>query len=136
MTSNNTSTARRDSPIGVWFKSSRSKPNGNECVEVCFGTDLVYLRDSKDRGAGPVITIGVEHWVGVLAEALGHADAGSNQAVRIEAADDGSVQVHAIDSNVVLAYTRSEWAAFVAGAAEGEFDRPGTATSLARSQAA
>lgn len=57
MTSNNTSTARRDGPTGAWFKSSRSKPNGNECVEVCFGTDLVHIRDSKDCGAGPVLSV-------------------------------------------------------------------------------
>lgn len=81
MTSNNTSTTRRDSPLGAWFKSSRSKPNGNECVEVRFGTDLVYIRDSKDRGAGPVLSVPTGHWARFLDEVIGRAPAGSNTVI-------------------------------------------------------
>lgn len=122
-------------PATGWFKSSFSNPS-QECVEVNFDGDFVHIRDSKDHGAGPVITIGAEHWPGVLTEALGHAEVGSNSAVRIETGADGSVQLEALDSNDVLAYTESEWAKFVAGAADCEFGRPGTATSLAHSNAA
>lgn len=129
------SNAHAHSPATGWFKSSFSNPS-QECVEVNFDGDFIHIRDTKDHGAGPVITIGAEDWPAVLAEALGHADTGSNRVMRIEAGADGGVQLHALDSSVVLAYTRSEWAAFVAGAADGEFDRPGTATSLARSSQA
>ncbi|WP_084789439.1 DUF397 domain-containing protein [Saccharomonospora iraqiensis] len=122
-------------PATGWFKSSFSNPS-QECVEINFDSDRVHIRDSKDHGVGPKITIGAEHWPGVLAEALGHAEAGSNSAVRIEVGDDGSVRVQALDSHVILAYTRSEWAAFVAGAVDGEFDRPETAAALARINAA
>ena len=60
-----------------WRTSSRSNGQG-QCVEVAFldGGD-VAVRDTKDRGAGPV-----------------HR------------------------------YTRTEWAAFVGGVKDGEFDLP------------
>ncbi|GIH68837.1 DUF397 domain-containing protein [Sphaerimonospora thailandensis] len=45
-----------------WFKSSRS--NGqNNCVEVAFlGSGRVALRDTKDRGAGPVHVFTPGEW--------------------------------------------------------------------------
>lgn len=129
------SNAHSHSPAAGWFKSSLSNPS-QECVEVKFDGNLVHIRDSKDHGAGPVITIGVEHWPGVLAEALGHANAGSNRAVRIERGADGCVQLQELGSNVILAYTSAEWTAFVAGVEAGEFDYPATATSLAGRDAA
>lgn len=127
MTSNNISTARRDSPIGVWFKSSRSHPNGNECVEVCFGTDLVHIRDSKDCGAGPVITIGAEDWARFLDEAAGRAPVGSNTVIKIVIGADGGASLHAqSDPGESLSYTPGEWSAFVAGIRNAEFDLPDT----------
>lgn len=125
MTSNNTSTARRDSPIGVWFKSSRSKPNGNECVEVCFGADLVYIRDSKDRGAGPVLSVPARHWARFLDEVAGRAPVGSNTLIQIVVDADGgaSLRAHGNPGNV-LSYTPGEWSAFVAGVRSAEFDLP------------
>lgn len=42
-------------PRGVWFKSSKSSPNCDNCVEVRVGDDAVGVRDSKDR-SGPVLT--------------------------------------------------------------------------------
>jgi hypothetical protein len=41
-------------PDGVWFKSSRSGPNCDNCVEVRAG-GVVDVRDTKDRG-GPMLT--------------------------------------------------------------------------------
>ncbi|MCG5464248.1 DUF397 domain-containing protein [Micromonospora sp. MED01] len=41
-------------PHGVWFKSSKSGPNCDNCVEVRDG-QVVDVRDTKDRG-GPVLT--------------------------------------------------------------------------------
>ena len=67
MTSPNTSTSRRGAPVGVWFKSSFSNPNGNQCVEVFFDSDLVHIRDSKNHGAGPVLTVPANHWSAFIA---------------------------------------------------------------------
>lgn len=41
-------------PNGVWFKSSKSGPNCDNCVEVRDG-NTVAVRDTKDR-QGPVLT--------------------------------------------------------------------------------
>ncbi|GAA3357917.1 DUF397 domain-containing protein [Saccharopolyspora gregorii] len=56
--------ARR--PRGVWFKSSYSNPNGNQCVEVCFGADLVRVRDSKEHGEGPVLGVSAARWTAFI----------------------------------------------------------------------
>lgn len=109
------------SPVTGWFKSSFSNPS-QDCVEVNLEGDVVRLRDTKDRGTGPVITVAAQHWPGFIAEALGRAEAGSNRAVRIQPAADGSVQLHALDCDVALGYTSSEWKAFIAGAQTGQFD--------------
>ncbi len=41
-------------PAGEWFKSSKSGPNCDNCVEVRGGS-VVDVRDTKDRG-GPVLS--------------------------------------------------------------------------------
>ncbi|NKQ55613.1 DUF397 domain-containing protein [Amycolatopsis sp. K13G38] len=109
------------SPATGWFKSSFSNPS-QDCVEVKLEGDVVRLRDSKDQGTGPVITVPAQHWPGFIAEALGRDEAGSNRAVRIHPAADGSVRLYALDCDVTLGYTSSEWEAFVAGAQAGQFD--------------
>ncbi|MFE2754670.1 DUF397 domain-containing protein [Actinosynnema sp. NPDC059335] len=44
-----------------WFKSSFSTASG-DCVEVRFDGDVVRVRDSKDRGLGPVLCVGSDRW--------------------------------------------------------------------------
>jgi hypothetical protein len=48
----------RTPAVGGWFKSSWSSYTG-ECVEIKFDhpDGLVHIRDSKDRGTGPVISV-------------------------------------------------------------------------------
>lgn len=58
----------------TWFKSSRSGPNCDNCVEVAFAAGAIGVRDSKNA-TGPA-----------------------------------------------LVFTPGEWAAFVGGAKDGEFD--------------
>jgi len=55
-------------PQTAWFKSSRST-NANACVEVRFNGKTVYVRDSKELGAGPIIAIPAAQWVSFLTDA-------------------------------------------------------------------
>lgn len=47
--------------FGPWRKSSFSNPNGNECVEVAFGSEVVGLRDSK-HPEGPKLVFESQNW--------------------------------------------------------------------------
>lgn len=52
-------------PVG-WFKSTLST-NAAGCVEVRFGSGLVFVRDSKDeRDSRPVIGVPPGGWVSFL----------------------------------------------------------------------
>lgn len=46
----------------TWFKSSFSDGNNGSCVEVAFGADRVGVRDSKQRGRGPVHAVTPAGW--------------------------------------------------------------------------
>ena len=107
-----------------WRKSSRSKQQG-DCVEVGFAPDAVGVRDSKDRGAGPVLSVPARHWARFLDEVAGRAPVGSNTLIQIVVDADGgaSLRAHGNPGNV-LSYTPGEWSAFVAGVRSAEFDLP------------
>ncbi|MEU1662232.1 DUF397 domain-containing protein [Streptomyces sparsogenes] len=45
----------------IWFKSSHSGAEGNECVEVAALRGRVGVRDSKAPG-GPMLSIAVDAW--------------------------------------------------------------------------
>jgi hypothetical protein len=53
----------------VWRKSTRSGDNGGQCVEVAFLDTAVGLRDSKDRGRGPVLIFTPGEWGAFVAGA-------------------------------------------------------------------
>jgi hypothetical protein len=44
-----------------WFKSTRSSPSCDNCVEVAFVDQAVAVRDSKDP-TGPVLAFTPEEW--------------------------------------------------------------------------
>ncbi len=108
-----------------WFTSSRTN-NGNQCVEVRFDGDAVLIRDSKFRRNPahrpedePVITVTASEWMSFLATVRDRlATAGE---LRAHTATDGHTTLR--HNDVMLTYTPGEWAAFVAGAHDGEFDR-------------
>ncbi|SFB63175.1 protein of unknown function [Amycolatopsis marina] len=102
-----------------WFKSSFSPSQGG-CVEVRFEAAAVLVRDTKDRGEGPTLTIDIAAWPGFLDEVTGIAPAGSNHALHIEPQDEGDVRLRAFDGTT-LTYTATEWSAFTNGVAAGQF---------------
>ncbi|MEH0416892.1 DUF397 domain-containing protein [Streptomyces sp. B21-083] len=50
-----------------WFKSSYSGSGGGNCVEVAAGLDVVYVRDSKVVGGGPVLRVSQGEWAAFVA---------------------------------------------------------------------
>jgi hypothetical protein len=52
-----------------WHKSSRSSSSGN-CVEVADNLDgIVAVRDTKDKGNGPILTFTPSEWEAFIAGA-------------------------------------------------------------------
>jgi uncharacterized protein DUF397 len=120
-----TSARHQARPHADWFKSSFS-PSQSGCVEVRFTGTTVQVRDTKDHGTGPVLSIDIATWPGFIAEVNGTAAPGSNHALRIEHLPAGT-RLHSIDGTTTLTYTDDEWTAFTAGAADGEFTVPAAA---------
>jgi hypothetical protein len=55
--------------IPAWYKSSLSTYNGN-CVEIArLGNDKIGMRDTKDHGAGPVLSFSENEWNAFIAGA-------------------------------------------------------------------
>ena len=54
-------------PSAGWFKSSFSASN-SYCVEVRFDDAVVRIRDTKDHGQGPIITVTAGAWIAFLDE--------------------------------------------------------------------
>jgi hypothetical protein len=103
-----------------WRTSTRSN-NGGSCVEVDFTTAGVHMRDSKARGAGPIIDFSPAQWTAFLRESVRGLPS-ANGAVTVTTTHLNGTSVWSAASGVTLHFTPGEWAAFVAGAQDGEFD--------------
>ena len=101
-----------------WRTSTRSS-NGGNCVEVDYTAAGVQMRDSKARGTGPIIGFTPTQWATFLRESV-RGLASANGAVTVTHSD--GIQVRSATGGVTLHFTPGEWAAFVAGAQDGEFD--------------
>lgn len=121
----------RTPAAGGWFKSSRSSYAG-ECVEINFDhrDGLVRIRDSKDRGEGPTISVTGEQWTILLGELVGSVPVESNGTVTVETTRSGTTLLRAITDGTTLGFTKAEWSAFLAGAGLREFDYPGMSITL------
>jgi Domain of unknown function (DUF397) len=102
----------------AWRKSSYSTATGN-CVEVAPTTDSVLVRHSKHPTAGTII-FSLPAWVSFIREVqVGSAGVnGSVTATRIGT----DTLVRSAHTNIELRFDQDEWAAFIAGAAAGEFN--------------
>lgn len=56
-----TKAVRAELTRAAWYKSSRSGPNCDNCVEVAFLTEAIAVRDSKNP-AGPALIFTPDEW--------------------------------------------------------------------------
>jgi Domain of unknown function (DUF397) len=52
---------RLDLSTAQWFKSTRSGPNSDNCVEVAFVDEAIVVRDSKNPD-GPALVFTAAEW--------------------------------------------------------------------------
>ena len=107
-----------------WRTSTRSS-NGGNCVEVDFTAVGVKMRDSKARGTGPIIDFSPTQWAAFLTESVCGLPSANGAVTVIHL---NGTRVRSTAGGVTLHFTRAEWAAFVAGARDGEFDYSQVAT--------
>ncbi|MGH4015360.1 MAG: DUF397 domain-containing protein [Pseudonocardiaceae bacterium] len=99
-----------------WRTPTRSS-NGGNCVEVDFTAAGVQIRDSKARGAGPIIEFTPAQWAVFVREAA-HRLPSANGAVTVTHHRDGT---RVRSSEAILDFTPGEWTA--------SSQAPGTASS-------
>lgn len=121
------------SPSG-WFTSSYSNGD-NGCVEVSLvDSAAVGVRDTKDRGVGPVLAVDTAAWAEFLAEVAAgrpHSNGALTVTERVEAHHypvrgrvDTRWHLRCLTDGAELHFDDREWDAFRRGAAEGQFPPP------------
>jgi hypothetical protein len=105
----------------VWRTSSRSS-NGENCVEVASAAEGVVIRHSKCPAAG-AIPFPFPAWAAFVREA--RDGLASTNGVATIAMIGTDTLVRSLITDVELRFDEGEWSAFVAGAADGEFDFTG-----------
>ncbi|MBP2330255.1 hypothetical protein JOF56_010640 [Kibdelosporangium banguiense] len=107
-----------DSPT-TWRKSSYSTGTGN-CVEVAPAADGVVIRHSKHPAAG-TIAFPDHAWTAFVRDASEDSATSANGIASITKAGTDTL-VRSLTTDVELRFDKGEWSAFLAGAADGEFD--------------
>lgn len=105
----------------TWRKSSYSTSTGN-CVEVAPAADGVVIRHSKHPTAG-TITLPYHAWTAFVRDAFEGGLASANGVAAISKIGTDTL-VRSLTTDVELRFNDGEWSAFLAGAADGEFDFP------------
>lgn len=115
-----------DSPTAqtraAWRKSSHSTGTGN-CVEVAPAAEGAVIRHSKHPTAG-TITFPHRAWAAFVREAPQGGLTSTNGVATITKIGSDTL-VKSLTTGVELRFDEGEWSAFVAGAADGEFDFTG-----------
>ena len=78
------------------------------------------MRDSKDRGRGPVLKFSRAQWTSFIRQALAGLPSVNGTVTMTTTETMTRVRCQATGST--LCYTAAEWAAFLDGARDGEFD--------------
>ncbi len=115
------STASSATRALAWRKSSYSTSTGN-CVEIAPMADGVAVRHSKHPDAG-TISLPRDVWAMFVRETVAGAPVRADGVVTV-ARDGAETVVGSPATGVELRFDGDEWAAFRAGAADGEFDFP------------
>jgi hypothetical protein len=108
---------------GRWAKARRSN-DATGCVEVRVDGGAVYrVRDTKDRGRGPVLTLARDEWRAFCDALLAEPDrlvelAGLQLALRA----DGGLTIRRDADGARLRFTAFEIECFLDGLRGGEFD--------------
>lgn len=102
----------------TWRKSSYSSATGN-CVEAAPAADGVVIRHSKHPTAG-TITFSHPAWVAFLRDVRAGRTPANGVATITKIGTD--TLVTSLTTEVELRFDEGEWSAFLAGAADGEFD--------------
>jgi hypothetical protein len=105
-------------PTMAWRKSSYSTATGN-CVEVAPTTNGMFVRHSKNPAAG-TIAFGLPAWMSFIREVRSDGASANGSATVTRVGTDTLVK--SLHTNVELRFNQDEWAAFIAGATDGEFD--------------
>lgn len=103
----------------AWRTSTRSS-NGENCVEVAPAADGVVIRHSKHPAAG-TITFPYGAWAAFIRDASEDRPTSANGVAVITKIGSGTL-VRSLATEVELRFDEGEWSAFLAGAADGEFD--------------
>lgn len=111
------------------WRTSSYTGNGATCVEVAPGPRAVLVRDTKDRGLGPILLLDHTAWTELrgAAPARSTGAAGGVTIIRGElrtrhAGAEVVTSWHVTHADRTLHFTDAEWAAFAAGVRDGEFD--------------
>jgi predicted secreted Zn-dependent protease len=107
----------------TWFKSSYSASNAS-CVEVRFDTHTVSIRDTKDNGNGPTITVTPTQWTTFLATLNDQPTTQTSRALTTRNTPDQGTILRATATGTTLQFTKTEWDMFLAGVHTHEFNHP------------
>jgi hypothetical protein len=102
----------------AWRTSTRST-NGEKCVEVALAAHGVVIRHGKHPDAG-AITFPIDAWATFVREACNGSSSENGVATITKIGTD--TLVRSVHNAVELRFDEGEWSAFVAGAADGEFE--------------
>lgn len=101
------------------WRTSTYTSNGEACVEVAPGPDVVLVRHSKHPDSGQ-IEFTLPAWDLFVSEAV-QDQPSANDVVSVAKSGTDTL-VHALRTDVELRFDEAEWSAFLAGARDGEFD--------------
>lgn len=118
-TSSHSSNGENCVEVAPWRTSSYSPNGGENCVEVAPVPDRVLVRHSKHPDAG-TIEFTLPAWSAFVRETV--EDQSSANGVVVVSPIGTDTLVRSLHSDVELRFDEGEWAAFVAGARDGEFD--------------